>query len=52
METGVLSGLLLAVVNGAICLSLPLVLAATQNKRKPIEDSTLPAPQLISQEVQ
>ena len=39
MNTGLISGLLLAVINGAICLTLPLVLAkATRKKSKPIEN--------------
>lgn len=39
MNTGFISGLLLAVLNGAICLTLPLVLAkATQKKSKHVEN--------------
>ncbi|EAW35251.1 hypothetical protein [Lyngbya sp. PCC 8106] len=56
MDTGLLSGLLLAFVNGMICLVLPLILAATQRKRQQAEDLTALSPsfnssELISQEV-
>ncbi|WP_413166299.1 hypothetical protein ACL6C3_06365 [Capilliphycus salinus ALCB114379] len=55
MDTGLMSGLLLVLVNGAICLSLPAILAASQRKPQQVKDlnalsTSLKSSELISQE--
>jgi hypothetical protein len=55
MDTGLLLGLLLAFVNGMICLALPLILASTQRQSRQATHLTALSPsfkssELISQE--
>lgn len=51
MDTGLLLGLLLAFVNGMICLALPLILATTQRKSRQATDLTSLSPSLQSSEL-
>lgn len=50
MDMGFLLGLLLALVNGLVCLALPAVLATAQKKRWPTANLGAVSPALESSE--